>query len=54
MNFCKSGHPLKGSECFGIDLNRNYDVIGFGVGASTDPCAENYKGKIIVYDDNYH
>ena len=36
--------PPPGSNCYGIDLNRNYDVVGFGVGASTDPCSESYKG----------
>ena len=23
---------------------RNFDVIGFGVGASTDPCNDTYRG----------
>lgn len=28
--------------CMGVDLNRNYDVIGYGVGGSRDPCSDNY------------
>ena len=30
--------------CFGVDLNRNFDVIGFGVGASNESCSDNYLG----------
>jgi len=37
--------PPPGSDCYGIDLNRNYDVVGFGIGASSYPCAENYMGE---------
>jgi len=33
-----------GSECRGVDLNRNWDVY-FGVGASSDPCSDTYKGS---------
>ena len=29
--------PPPGSDCYGIDLNRNYDVVGFGIGASSYP-----------------
>jgi len=37
--------PPKGSNCYGVDLNRNWDVIGFGAGAtSSNPCSETYKG----------
>ncbi len=32
-----------GTSCIGVDLNRNWNVTGFGVGASTDPCSETYK-----------
>ena len=36
--------PPSGSRCYGTDLNRNWDVIGFGAGAtSSNPCAETYK-----------
>ena len=33
-----------GSLCYGVDLNRNWDVVGFGVGASKNPCQETYQG----------
>jgi len=37
--------PPAGSRCYGVDLNRNWDVIGFGAGAtSSNPCSETYKG----------
>jgi len=37
--------PPAGSSCYGTDLNRNWDVIGFGAGAtSSNPCSETYKG----------
>lgn len=32
------------SSCVGVDLNRNWNVTGYGVGASTNPCSETYKG----------
>jgi carboxypeptidase A4 len=35
-----------GTECYGVDLNRNYDVVGRGVGASTNPCSNVYKGEM--------
>ena len=31
-------------DCFGVDLNRNWDVVGNGVGASDDPCSDTYRG----------
>ena len=37
--------PPSGSDCYGIDLNRNYDVVGFGIGASSYPCSDNYMGE---------
>lgn len=37
--------PPDGSTCYGVDLNRNWDVVGFGVGASKDPCDNTYAGK---------
>jgi len=38
--------PPEGSNCYGVDLNRNWDVIGFGDGATSgNPCAETYKGS---------
>lgn len=33
-----------GSKCYGVDLNRNFNVVGFGIGASSDPCQEIYQG----------
>jgi len=36
--------PPPGWSCYGTDLNRNWDVIGFGVGASSNPCSDTYKG----------
>jgi len=37
--------PPTGSSCYGVDLNRNWDVIGFGEGVvSSNPCSETYKG----------
>ena len=35
--------PPEGSQCYGVDLNRNFD-IGYGLGASTNPCEEVYQG----------
>ena len=32
-----------GSECIGVDLNRNF-AQGYGIGASKNPCSEVYKG----------
>ncbi|KAL1247440.1 hypothetical protein QQF64_022816 [Cirrhinus molitorella] len=32
------------SKCPGVDLNRNWDAVFGGPGASDDPCAENYRG----------
>ncbi|XP_040582755.1 carboxypeptidase B [Lepeophtheirus salmonis] len=36
--------PPSGSGCYGVDLNRNWNVSGYGVGASDNPCSEIYKG----------
>lgn len=36
--------PPSRSTCYGVDLNRNYDVVGYGVGATRDPCKETYQG----------
>jgi len=37
--------PPSGSSCYGVDLNRNWDVLGFGLGVvSSNPCSETYKG----------
>ncbi|TRM66019.1 hypothetical protein BD626DRAFT_556026 [Schizophyllum amplum] len=38
--------PPSGSTCYGVDINRNWAHASWGQarGASTDPCAEDYKG----------
>lgn len=33
-----------GSECMGVDLNRNYGYEWNGPGSSTEPCDETYRG----------
>lgn len=38
----KNRSPTPSKACLGVDLNRNYDVIGYGVGGSSDPCSDNY------------
>ena len=41
----KNRQPNYGSHCVGIDINRNWDVHwSDSNGASTDPCAEDYRG----------
>nr|ACO15317.1 Carboxypeptidase B [Caligus clemensi] len=37
--------PPENSTCYGVDLNRNWNVSGYGVGASDDPCSQIYKGS---------
>ena len=39
-----------GSSCIGVDLNRNWNVTGFGVGASTNPCSEVYRVRDNLYE----
>ncbi|XP_045101033.1 zinc carboxypeptidase-like isoform X2 [Portunus trituberculatus] len=39
----KNRRTNTGSSCRGVDLNRNWDE-SFGVGASSNPCSEVYKG----------
>jgi len=37
--------PPSGSDCYGVDLNRNWNIHwSDSGGASTDPCSETYKG----------
>ena len=36
--------PPTGSSCYGVDLNRNWGVAGYGVGASSEECSEVYHG----------
>ena len=35
--------PGQGEKCPGVDLNRNFH-LGYGLGASTDPCSEVFQG----------
>ena len=37
--------PPAGSNCYGVDLNRNYNVKGYSIGASDFPCDDNYMGE---------
>ncbi|XP_069972407.1 carboxypeptidase B [Penaeus vannamei] len=39
----KNRRPISGGGCDGVDLNRNWGYK-FGVGASSNPCSEVYKG----------
>ena len=36
--------PAAGKDCYGVDINRNWGVVGYGVGASSSTCSETYKG----------
>ena len=38
--------PPSGSSCYGVDINRNWPHASWNQssGASTNPCAEDYKG----------
>ncbi|KAH8822888.1 zinc carboxypeptidase [Flagelloscypha sp. PMI_526] len=41
--------PPSGSSCYGIDLNRNWNIHWSDTGgASTSPCAEDYKGTAVA------
>lgn len=40
----KTRKPNSGSTCVGTDPNRNWDSNWGGSGASTNPCAEDYRG----------
>jgi len=41
----KNVSPNQGSTCLGTDINRNYGYNWGGAGASTNPCAETYRGS---------
>jgi hypothetical protein len=32
----------------GVDLNRNWKVTGYGIGASSSPCSDTYKVKLAA------
>jgi len=40
----KNRRQHNGSDCIGVDLNRNYDIDWGTSGVSNDPCAEIYPG----------
>jgi len=40
----KNTVPLPGTNCIGVDLNRNFPE-GYGIGASKNPCSEVYQGS---------
>ena len=43
----KNRQPNEGSQCMGVDLNRNYDAKWSGEGASGNPCSETYYGSSL-------
>ncbi|KAJ6634659.1 Zinc carboxypeptidase [Pseudolycoriella hygida] len=40
----KNRQPNRGSDCKGVDLNRNFNYHWGETGTSTDPCSESYGG----------
>ncbi|XP_034490427.1 carboxypeptidase B [Drosophila innubila] len=40
----KNRSPSKRPTCFGVDLNRNFDIGWSGYGSSTNPCSDTYRG----------
>lgn len=40
-----------GSQCLGVDLNRNFDAKWSGAGASGNACAENYYGPSMFSEN---
>merc|ERR1719272_649548 len=40
----KSRKPTSNPSCVGTDLNRNFEFMWGGVGASTNPCSDTYRG----------
>lgn len=40
----KNRSASKGSNCFGVDLNRNFDIGWSGYGSSSNPCSDTYRG----------
>ncbi|XP_075720102.1 carboxypeptidase B-like [Rhinoderma darwinii] len=41
----KNRSPTSDSNCFGTDLNRNFNISWCEIGSSDDPCTEIYCGK---------
>ncbi|XP_075058004.1 carboxypeptidase B-like isoform X2 [Mixophyes fleayi] len=40
----KNRSPALSGDCFGTDLNRNFNISWCGIGSSDDPCSEIYCG----------
>ena len=40
----KNRRKVENSECYGVDLNRNFDKA-FGTASSKNPCAEDFRGE---------
>src|SRR4051812_7154726 len=46
----KNRQTLSGNSCVGRDINRNWPYMwSVPGGASTDPCAEDYKGDPLAW-----
>ncbi|KAK2162095.1 hypothetical protein LSH36_104g04002 [Paralvinella palmiformis] len=41
----KTRRPISGSDCFGVDINRNFGFKWGHSGSSTNPCSSNYRGN---------
>ncbi|XP_030378530.1 carboxypeptidase B [Scaptodrosophila lebanonensis] len=41
----KNRSPSRRAKCFGVDLNRNFDIGWNGYGSSTNPCSDTYRGS---------
>jgi len=40
----RKNRRLNAGGCYGVDVNRNYPYMWGGVGSSSDPCSETYRG----------
>uniref|UniRef100_W8BHB0 Carboxypeptidase A4 n=1 Tax=Ceratitis capitata TaxID=7213 RepID=W8BHB0_CERCA len=40
----KNRSPSSSSSCYGVDLNRNFNINWNGRGSSTNPCSDTYRG----------
>ncbi|MBD3347600.1 MAG: T9SS type A sorting domain-containing protein [Candidatus Eisenbacteria bacterium] len=40
----KNRRDVQGSSCYGVDPNRNYDILWSQVGSSSNPCDDTYCG----------
>uniref|UniRef100_A0A1B0AQJ6 Peptidase M14 domain-containing protein n=1 Tax=Glossina palpalis gambiensis TaxID=67801 RepID=A0A1B0AQJ6_9MUSC len=40
----KNRSPSKHQQCYGVDLNRNFDIGWDSYGSSTHPCSDTYRG----------